>query len=71
MSPGFAGVTRTQLSALQGQITAMGAVQSFTFKGVGAAGRDIYEVKFQNGTLEFRIGLEPDGKVEGITMRAL
>jgi len=46
-------------------------VQSFTFKGVGAAGRDIYEVKFQNGTLEFRIGLEPDGKVEGITMRAL
>jgi hypothetical protein len=36
-----------------------------TFKGVGPGGFDIYEVKFENGLIECRIGLTPDGKIEG------
>ncbi len=71
MSPAFANVTRQQLSNLKETITKLGPVQAVTFKGVGPGGRDIYEVKFQNGVTEFRIGLMPDGKIEGIGFRPL
>jgi len=30
---------------------------------------DIYTVKFENGSLEYRIMLGPDGKVEGAQVR--
>jgi hypothetical protein len=36
-----------------------------TFKGVGPAGADIYHVKFANGTFEYRIALDADGKIAG------
>jgi len=71
MSPAFADVTRQQLSGLKETIVQLGAVQSVTFKGVGPGGRDIYEVKFENGLTEFRIGMMPDGKIEGIGFRPL
>ena len=35
-----------------------------TFKGVGPGGPDIFEVKFEKGSLEYRIWLAPDGRVE-------
>jgi CubicO group peptidase (beta-lactamase class C family) len=70
MSPAFADVTRQQLSNLKSTVIQLGAVQSVTFKGVGTGGRDIYEVKFENGLTEFRIGLMPDGKIEGMGFRA-
>jgi hypothetical protein len=71
MSPAFANVTRQQLSNLKETITKLGPVQAVTFKGVGPGGRDIYVVRFQNGVTEFRIGLMPDGKIEGIGFRPL
>jgi hypothetical protein len=71
MSPAFADVTRQQLPNLKANIDQLGAVQSVTFKGVGPGGFDIYEVKFQDGLTEFRIGLTPDGKIEGIGFRPL
>jgi CubicO group peptidase (beta-lactamase class C family) len=71
MSPAFADVTRQQLPNLKSAVGQLGAVQSVTFKGVGPGGFDIYEVKFQNGLTEFRIGLAPDGKIEGIGFRPL
>ena len=71
MSAGFAEVTRQQLSSLKETILKLGAVQSVTFKGVGPGGRDIYEIKFENGLTEWRIGLMPDGKIEGIGFRAM
>jgi hypothetical protein len=49
----------------------LGAVQSVTFKGVGPGGRDIYEVKFEHGSTEWRIGMMADGKVEGVGFRPL
>lgn len=70
MSPAFADVTRQQLPDLKLTVIQLGAVQSVTFKGVGTGGRDIYEVKFANGLTEFRIGLMPDGKIEGMGFRA-
>jgi hypothetical protein len=71
MTAAFAGVTRQQLPDLKSTVGEFGPVQSVTFKGVGPGGFDIYEVKFQNGLTEFRIGLTPDGKIEGIGFRPL
>jgi serine-type D-Ala-D-Ala carboxypeptidase/endopeptidase len=69
MTPSFADVTRQQLPQLRTIITQFGAVLSVTFKGVGQGGADIYEVKFERGSSEWRITLEPDGKVGGVLFR--
>ena len=71
MSPAFAEITRRQLSDLKSTVAQLGAVQTVTFKGVGPGGADIYEVKFENGSVECRIGLTPDGKVEGMGFRPM
>jgi hypothetical protein len=71
MTPAFADVTRRQLADLKSTALQLGAVQSTIFKGVGPGGFDIYEVKFENGLIECRIGLTPDGKIEGIGFRPL
>jgi Domain of unknown function (DUF3471) len=71
MSTTFAEVTRQQLSSLKETVVQLGSVQSVTFKGVGPGGRDIYEVKFENGLTEWRIGMMTDGKIEGIGFRSL
>lgn len=71
MSPALADLTRQQLPQLQGLITQFGAVQSVTFKGVGPGGADIYEIKFEHGSSEWRIGLDADGKVAGVGFRPL
>ena len=71
MSAGLAAVTRQQLPQLQSAITQLGAVQSVTFKGVGPAGPDIYQVKFENGSAEWRIWMAPDGKVDSAGFRPL
>jgi CubicO group peptidase (beta-lactamase class C family) len=71
MSPAFADVTRQQLPNLKSTVIQLGAVQAVTFKGVGPGGRDIYEVKFENGLTEFRIAMTLDGKIEGMGFRPL
>jgi hypothetical protein len=64
MSESLAQAMRQQLPRGQAILAEKGALQSLTFKGVGPAGPDIYEAKFQNGSLEYRIWLSPDGKIE-------
>jgi len=71
MTPAFADVTRRQLGDLKSTTMQLGALRSVTFKGVGPGGADIYEVKFENGLIECRIGLTPDAKIEGIGFRPL
>jgi CubicO group peptidase (beta-lactamase class C family) len=71
MSPGLADVTRQQLPQLKATITQLGALESVTFKGVGPGGADIYEVKFEHGSTEWRIMMESDGKVAGVGFRTL
>ena len=65
MIPNLAGATRAQLSQLQSMVKPRGALQSLTFKGVGPAGADIYVVRFENGSFEYRIMLDADGKIAG------
>jgi hypothetical protein len=71
MSPGLATVTRQQLTQLQASIVQLGALQTVTFKGVGPGGADIYQVKFENGSLEYRIWLGSDGKMESAGVRPI
>jgi D-alanyl-D-alanine-carboxypeptidase/D-alanyl-D-alanine-endopeptidase len=65
MTPEFAEVARSQAEHVQGLINGLGTLQSITFKGVGPGGFDIYELKFDHGSLDWRILLDADGKVAG------
>ena len=69
LGPSLAATICQQLPQLQANIVQLGSVQSMSFKGVGPAGADIYQVQFANGAIEFRIGIGPDGKVEPFGMR--
>lgn len=71
MSSGLATLTRQQLPELQSTVVKMGAMETVIFKGVGPAGPDIYQVKFEKGLLEYRIWMAPDGKVEGAGVRPI
>jgi len=71
MTPGMADVTRQQLPQLKATMAKLGALQSVTFKSVGPGGMDVYEVKFENGSTEWRIALTPDGKIAGVLFRPL
>jgi CubicO group peptidase (beta-lactamase class C family) len=69
LSPGLGNATRQQLPQLQSMIVGLGALQSVNFKGVGPGGADIYQVKFEKGSLEYRIWLGADGKTESANLR--
>lgn len=71
MSPQLADITRQQLPELKATMAQLGALQSVTFTGVGPAGADIYQVKFEHGTTEWRIMLGPDGKAVSIGFRPM
>ena len=71
MSSGLASVTRQQLPQLKATIAQLGGVESVTFKGVGPGGADIYEVKFEHGSTEWRILMQSDEKVASVGFRPL
>jgi hypothetical protein len=71
MSPQLAEITRQQLPQLKATMAQWGALRSVTFTGVGPAGADIYQVKFEHGTTEWRIMLGPDGKAVIISVRPM
>ena len=71
MSPPLAALTGQQLPQIQALLTQLGAVESVTFKSVGPGGADVYEVKFEHGSTEWRIVLDSDGKVAGLGFRPL
>lgn len=71
MSPAMARQTRRQITADQATIMGLGALESLTFVRVGAAGPDIYRAAFAKGTLEWRIWLSPDGRVDIFDYRSV
>jgi bla regulator protein blaR1 len=62
----LADVTRKQESAITAMNEQLGAVQSVKFAGVGQQGWDIYEVTYAKGTLQYRLKLSGNGKIEGL-----
>jgi CubicO group peptidase (beta-lactamase class C family) len=71
MSASLASATRRQLPQLQSRFASLGSMQSLKFTSVGPGGADIYQVKFEKGSLEYRIWMAPDGKVESAGVRPL
>jgi len=70
MAPALAEATRQQLPQIKAVIVQLGAVESVKFTGVGPAGADIYVVKFEHGSTEWRITLDPDGKIASAGFRS-
>ncbi len=60
---------RRQIAPLHAMLTALGAVESVFFRGVGPGGYDIYGAKFASGLAEFRVRLAPDGNIEDMGFR--
>jgi streptomycin 6-kinase len=65
MSTELADATRQQLPAAQAAISGLGPVQSIQFLGVGNLGWDVYSVKQERGSMQWRIALGSDGKIVG------
>lgn len=70
MSAPLAAKIHRYLNEMRTTFQALGAVESLFFRGVGPGGYDIYGAKFENGTAEFRLLLEPDGKAGDVIFRA-
>jgi len=68
MSPQLAKAAREQLPRTSEVFRQLGALKSIEFKGVGTMGWDNYEVKFENGVMQYRISLDDDGTVVGALM---
>jgi hypothetical protein len=67
MTPLFAATVRQQFPTLRDSMQKWGPLKSITFKRVGPAGGDQYEVAFQNNTMLWGVApLEPDGKLAGV-----
>ena len=69
MSAPLAAKVHLQLGELTATVAALGAVESIFFRGVGPGGYDIYGAKFENGTAEFRLLIDPDGKAGDVIFR--
>lgn len=63
MLPSLAEMVREDLPDLQDAMEPLGAFKSMVFKGVSEAGSDIYQVKFEHGEMEFRLGIASDGTI--------
>lgn len=61
MSPELAKAVREQLARSGPIFKQLGRVESIQFKGVGSMGMDNYEVKFENGTMQYKINMSEDG----------
>ncbi len=65
MSPVFSQLVRQQLTQLEALTKYLGPIQSITFRGVGTQGWDVYEVRFENGTSQWRIAFNSKEIIEG------
>jgi len=63
MVPELAVATRVQLVQIQRQLSSLGRVESVQLKRVDPDGSDVYDVKFEHGSLQWRIGLIEDGRI--------
>ena len=69
MSPQLADSVQRNVSDLHAMLTALGALESMFFRGVGPGGYDIYGAKFAHGFAEFRLLMGADGKIDDMVFR--
>src|SRR6266481_2072595 len=70
MSPALADATRQQLPRLAAAMAHLGIVQSVEFRGVGNQGWDMYDVRQEHGSSQWRIALGADGIITGALVTA-
>ncbi len=68
-TPEFAAIARDNESRSKAMTDKLGALLSVTFKGVDVAGADIYVVKHENGSVEWHLLMDQDGKISGTSIR--
>ena len=66
LSPGLAALTRQELPGMQASLRNFGALQSFTFSGVSAAGQDRYDAVFEKSTQVLSIVMMSDGRIDSV-----
>lgn len=64
MTPEVAQSTRLQAGRLKDRLSKLGALKTVDFAGVLPDGADDFVAKFENGDMEWRIVLAPDGKIQ-------
>jgi CubicO group peptidase (beta-lactamase class C family) len=69
LSSAQARETRRQRTQHEATIAKLGALKSLAFKGVGAAGPNIFLATFEKGSLEWRVWLNLDGSVDVFRFR--
>jgi hypothetical protein len=68
MTPQVATITRQQLLLYQAVVARLGTLRAMSFRGVTAAGNDLYIAHFSNGAAEWRVGLVKEGKIGRISL---
>jgi hypothetical protein len=68
MSVPAQGALRRDLRLYRDIMARAGAVQAISFAGVGSAGDDVYQVRFERGAPEIRIALLMDGRIRSVTL---
>ena len=63
MGPALAKAAKDQLSTMQPMLSNLGALKSVAFRNVSGQGLDVFLATYEKGTLVWRIGLGPDGKI--------
>ena len=64
MTPEFAKQMQQGIRFWQPMVAGAGAIQSVEFAGIDTEGRNIYQVAGEKSTLNARIALDADGKIE-------
>jgi DNA-binding transcriptional MerR regulator len=72
LSEGLAQAVREQMSTIQPDLKARGAIKKTSFRGVAEDGCDVYEVEFENDSQqEWRFNKGADGKLNKIWFRPI
>lgn len=69
MGEPLAQLVREQLPLIVPELERLGEVKKIDFKGVGPDGFDVYDVRFENGALEWGLCQTSDGKLSGLYLR--
>src|SRR5206468_12196887 len=63
LSPQFAEIVRLDLPMTHTMFNSMGELKSVTFRGRGAMGDDVYDLKFDKGEVRMSAKLDADGRM--------
>lgn len=70
MTPELADLTRRSLDRIRTMVVRFGAIESVQLRGVGAQGRDVYDIHHARGITTWRIEMAVDGKIAHLTVQA-